>query len=296
MGYHDASLAKLHKFRKDLTDHRRIQHHIVIDTGQFLYPERNGSLGVYKGTEPISNFPFNYFYCTDLNDPVLFRGKSRCLKVKHHKLLLDVLSLGVCCNLFQIIYKIRFHPIDYFKTSITRHGMVCIRKGLHCSVVFNGDGLMAPTHGTLDDVLHIRNAIHITHFRMAMELHPLLSIRINTFFPEISNFFNATDISYGQLAVKTVNGGDTIQHQKSSGFYGSGKLLSLILACKKLNPDRICKIRYVKYKQDFFISQFTLFHRKNLSPYDHAADLSRDRFNGNDFAIKITSIEDIWII
>ena len=73
VGDHDASFAKLHKFRKHFLDHRCVEHHIVIDPGQLFDPERNRLLRVDKCAEAVRDLPALYFYSADLDDPVFLR-------------------------------------------------------------------------------------------------------------------------------------------------------------------------------------------------------------------------------
>ena len=54
--------------------------------------------------------------------------------------------------------------------------MESIGKGLTAAVVCDGDGSMAPGSRLLDDGLGIGQGIHITHGRVQMQLHTLLTL------------------------------------------------------------------------------------------------------------------------
>ena len=71
-----------------------------------------------------------------------------------------------------IAYQICLHTIDDLELII--YCMVGIRKGLHITMVCDGYSLVSPFHGTLYDVLDIRDTIHITHLGMAVKLHTLV--------------------------------------------------------------------------------------------------------------------------
>ncbi len=58
--------------------------------------------------------------------------------------------------------------------------MVGIRERLHITVIRNGNGFMAPFHGSSDNIFHFRDAVHITHFCMAVEFHPFLRAGVHT--------------------------------------------------------------------------------------------------------------------
>ena len=68
--------------------------------------------------------------------------------------------------------------------------MVSIRERLYISMVRNCNCLMSPFHGAFDNILDIRNTIHIAHLGMAMQLHTLINARIHANRCKIGAFFN----------------------------------------------------------------------------------------------------------
>ncbi len=99
----------------------------------------------------------------------------------------------------QVVHQIGFHPVDHLeKVLLVRvriprlfapvlfrlpqifPDMVGVRKGLHHAVIRDGDRRMPPLISPLDNIPGLRHAVHIAHFRMAMQLHPLAHTGIQT--------------------------------------------------------------------------------------------------------------------
>ena len=68
--------------------------------------------------------------------------------------------------------KITLHAENQLQVTALRR-IKAERKGLHYAMVGNRQSLVAPTDCLLDEALHRRQAIKLTHLRMAMQLNPL---------------------------------------------------------------------------------------------------------------------------
>ncbi len=87
MGNHNTALGKLQKLWQYLFDFRRIHNIFVTDACQLLYFVRNGLFGIDKGGKSVGNLSVLNLYCTDFNNPVLYRRKSCGLKVENYIIL-----------------------------------------------------------------------------------------------------------------------------------------------------------------------------------------------------------------
>ena len=222
-------LTELQKLRQNLFYHRGIHHVIVTDTCQFLNPKGNGSLRIYKSRKPVCNLPTGNFYCPDFYDFIVYRRKSCRLQVKYHIVPVQPLSFTICNHIFQIIYNIGFHPINNLKETarirILLSGflpfrlfrfpepfphMIGIGKCLNDAMVCNGNRRMPPLIGPLDQIFCIGHAVHITHLRMTMELHPFLLTVVHPAHRKITDLFHTCNRTYRQFIVKPVNSGHTL--------------------------------------------------------------------------------------
>ena len=81
-------------------------------------------------------------------------------------------------SVIHIIDKIALYAVKYF------YFIPCcvprIREGLGHAVIRNGNGGMSPANRLLDDLLCIRQRVHIAHFGVQVQLHTLDRRRILT--------------------------------------------------------------------------------------------------------------------
>ena len=144
-----------HKIQELLQHHlnaRRIHHHLVRNPGQLRNLKRDRYLGIDKGTEPLCDLPPLYFHCSDFYD-LIFDGTEPCgLKIKDNIHVIQGLSSLTHGHILQIVHKIAFHAIDYFKRVILIkpfQKMIGVRESLHHSMVCDRNRLMPPVIGSL---------------------------------------------------------------------------------------------------------------------------------------------------
>ena len=65
-----------------------------------------------------------------------------------------------------IVDKIPLHAVE--DLDLVPGGMPGVREGLGYAVIRDGNGGMAPADGLLDDLLRVRQGVHIAHFRVEM--------------------------------------------------------------------------------------------------------------------------------
>ena len=79
VSHHHTAFTELHKFRQNLLDDRRINHHGIIDGGQLLNTEGNRNLRIHKGGKTVGNLSPLNLHSADFNDAVILRTKARGL-------------------------------------------------------------------------------------------------------------------------------------------------------------------------------------------------------------------------
>ena len=103
---------------------------------------------------------------------------------------MQTLALIIGHDLLQIIYQISLHTIDDFEKILLVRilvsgfltfalfrlpqiipDMIGIGKTLYHAVICDGDGAMSPFISTFYDIFSFRDAVHITHFGMAVQFH-----------------------------------------------------------------------------------------------------------------------------
>ena len=89
--------------------------------------------------------------------------------------------------------------------------MIGVRERLDNAVVGDCQRLVSPGNGGADEILHIGHAVHVAHLRVAVQLHPFLGAGVHPPHPEIRDLLDAHHRTDGQLTVKFINGGDTLQ-------------------------------------------------------------------------------------
>ena len=225
MGHHDGSLAEFQKFRQHRIDHRRIQHHAVVNSRQLFDLERDGLVGVHEGAEFLSDLPVLHADGADLDDMVFHRGESRGLDVEHHEISSQALVLGIFHQLLHIVHQIALHAVDDLERIPLVQRVVSVGEGLDAAVVGDRDGRHPPGLGPLYDVFYLGHAVHIAHLRMAVELHPLDRAVIRTPALEILALFDARHGADGQFPVEAVDGGDALQLNKCPGLGGRLQIL-----------------------------------------------------------------------
>ena len=208
MRYHDCTFAKSHKLRKDFFNQRRIQHHIIINAGQLFNLIRNRNLWIYKGAEPVCDLLVLHFDRANLNDLIFQWAESGGLQIEYHIGICQCLSLWVGNQSLGIIHQVSFHTIDDFKIRILDLGMICLRESLYCAMICDGNSRMSPGICPCDNILHIGNAVHITHLCMAMQFHTLYRTVIHSAFCKIRNLFNTGHGTDGQVMVIFIYHGD----------------------------------------------------------------------------------------
>ena len=176
MGNHNTVLAKLHKLWQYDIHRRRCDNHIIPYRGELLNPERNRHLRIYKCGVSVHNLTTDDLHSTYFYDFILFRRKACCLYIKYHVFIIQRLPGCILHNILCIIDQICLHTVNDLEFVI--HRMVSVRECLNITVVCNGNGLVAPAHGTFHNILYVRYAIHVAHLGVTVKLNTLFGSSI----------------------------------------------------------------------------------------------------------------------
>ena len=175
------------------------------------------------------------------------------------------------------------------------HVVVGYGEALHHSVVGDGDGRVTPLVGPVHQHSRIGDSVHVAHFRVAVELHPLSGTVVLAGHSKIGNLLHPGQGADGQFMVKPVNGGDALDFQKGA-LLNIRHLCDLIVAQKHFYGHGIGKIRQVKHKNRFFIADFPAVHSQHLAPDNHLAHLLGDGLDGDGFLLEIPAVDDVGIV
>ena len=298
MGHHDGALAELQEPGQNLFDRRLLHHHLVADARQLLDLEGNRRPGIHKGAEPVRDLPLFHADRADLNDTVILGAKTRGLDVEDHISRVQALAPGVLHDILQVVYQIALHAVNDFEGVPLVQTVAGVRIGLHHAVIRHSDGRMAPGFGPLDDILHIGDAVHIAHLRMAVELHPLDLASVHAGRTEIRRLLDAHHSSYVQLIVKAVLGREPADlHKHALGnLFLQGFQICLILR-EHLDMDRVGIIRHSKSDDGSAAADLPLVPAGNLAMDHHLAHLSHQLHQIDDVGIvKVPSVQHVRII
>ena len=243
--HHDGSLAELQKPGQNLLNRGLSHDHLVIDAGQLLDFKRNRRLRIHKNAEFIRDLAFFHTDGSDLDNPVILRTEACGLNIKDHVRVIQALSSGVLHDILHIVYQIALQAVDHLKRISLIQTVAGIRIRLHHAVIRHGNGLMSPGLCPFDDILHVGDAVHIAHFRVAVKLHSFHLAVVHPGGTEIGGLLDACDRAYGQLIVKPVLGRQSLNAHKRSFFDFFLQICKLLrVPCEKLHPDGIRVIRH----------------------------------------------------
>ena len=318
--HHDRTLGKFQEFWQNFFYGLCIHNHAVIDTGQLFDFKWNRHLRIDKNGKAIHDGTLFHSNRTNLDDPVSHRTETGGFDIKHHIGIIQTLSPASGNHAFHIIHQIGFHTINYLKRRIHLFhlilcrfrviflvlfsviadniviGMISFREGLYYSMVCDRDGRMAPFVGAFYQNACIRNPIHITHFRMAVQLYSLFRTVIHPAGGKITDLPDTCKGTDGDLMVKLVDRSHTFQFQEDTFFDRSADLRHLFIVQKHFYGDRIRKVRDIEHIDRLLVSDFSGFHGSYLSADRNLSHLSGNRINGDGIVIKIPSIDHIWVV
>ena len=163
-------------------------------------------------------------------------------------------------------------------------------------MVSNGDGRMPPLISPFHNILCFRYPVHIAHFCMAMQFHPLSDAVVRPARCEIRYLFNAHDGTDGQFVIKLINHGHAFYFYKRTFGNALINFRHLIIAYKYFKGEGIRKIRNIIKKNGFFILNFPFIRFYDFSPDNHLPHFSDNIFDIHRCIIEIFSIYHIRVV
>ena len=320
MSHEHASPDEFRKSRKNLLSGSRIHHHLIGNGSQLSDSKRDRNFWIHKFREAIHDFSLSDFDGSDFNDPILERGKTGRLQVKNDILgILHPLPLLVCDDLFLIVHQVAFHPRydleEILPVRCLQSCLFCcflclfieifihmigIGQRLYHSMVGNSDPGHPPGIRPLNDVLDLRDPVHVAHLGMAVQLHPLIRRRIHSLYGEIRDLQDAGNGGDRHFLVKGVKTGNPFQLHKGSLFHLRLKFLILFFIHKDLDRNRVGKIGQVQNVEIFSGLGDAYVQGKNLSMDTDIHPRLRIQFTQRDdlsiefFAIQERRICALW--
>ena len=85
MGNQYTPFAKIQKLRQNVLDSRRVDDHVVADSGELLNFKGYRLPGIYKGAETVCDPCALHLNRADLNNPVRNRAETGRLQIEYHK-------------------------------------------------------------------------------------------------------------------------------------------------------------------------------------------------------------------
>ena len=165
-------------------------------------------------------------------------------------------SIGIFCInsivlRLAVADKITLHAENQLQITALRR-IKAERKGLHYTMIGNRQSLVAPTDCLLDQALHRRQAIKLTHLRMAMQLNPLDLGIIHALLLGIE-LHNAARHHAHLVKGKAVGCNITLQTQAHTGLQQIFKLIAFLarvaavtLVKTQLDENTACIIAHIK--------------------------------------------------
>ena len=243
-------------------------------------------------------------------------GKAGGLNIEHHiGLPHQGLSLLIDDNVPQVIHQVCLHTINDLEEILSvRIGvsrlfpfsflcfpqilphMIGIGERLCHAMIRDGNGRHAPFVCPFYNILRLGNTVHIAHLRMAVEFHPLADAVILAAGAEIGNFLDAHQRTDGQLVVKFIHHGHTLEFHKGAGFDAAGNLCHLVISGKQLDGHGVRKVCHVKDENGLFISDFPFIQIHNHAADSDFSHLSQNFIHAHGLALKVSAIEHIGVV
>ena len=163
-------------------------------------------------------------------------------------------------------------------------------------MIRDGNRLMSPVMGSSHQILHLGNAVHITHLCMTVKLHSLLRRRIISGFRKITNLFNSRDRTNRQLPVKFIKGSHSFDFKECPLLHIRKDIRKLVVTHEHFHHDGIRKVCHCIHNDCLLISNLTGIETDYLSTDGNLAHLCHYLTKFNRFLFKVSSIHQIWII
>ena len=168
-----ASVHEFQEFRQGVLQLGSILQHLVGDAGKADDLRRQAAVGVYKGLEPLGNLAVFQHHRADFRNGLPIHLQAGGFNIEADELIVQsAVSPAMDGDaVIHVVDEVSLHAVE--DLDLVPGGMPGVREGLGHAVIRDGNGGMAPADSLLDDLLRVRQGVHIAHFRVEMQLHPL---------------------------------------------------------------------------------------------------------------------------
>ena len=173
VGGQGPTVDEFQKFRQGILQLGGVLQHFIRDAGETDDLRRQAAVGVYEGLEPFADLAVFQHHRADFRNGLPIHLQAGGLNIEADEFVVQpAVPPAVDGNaVVHVVDKIPLHAIE--DLDLVPGGVPRVREGLGHTVIRDGNGGMAPADGLLDDLLRVRQGVHIAHFRVEMQLHAL---------------------------------------------------------------------------------------------------------------------------
>ncbi len=150
--------------------------------------------------------------------------------------------------------------------------------------------------GAFQQILYLRHAVHVAHFRMAVQLHTFLRRRIFAGLCKITDFADACHRRNNQLTVKFINIGHAFDFQERAHFYFAQYVGELVISDKQLDCDGIRKVSHREYDNRLLIANLTCLKTDHFPPERNLSHLAYYLAKLHRLVVKVASIDQVRVV
>ena len=168
MGSQGPTVDEFQKFRQGILQLGGVLQHFIRDAGETDDLRRQAAVGVYKGLEPFADLAVFQHHRADLRDGLPVHLQAGGFNIEADELIVQA-AVSPAVNgdaIVHVVDEVALHAVE--DLDLVPGGMPGVREGLGYAVIRDGNGGMAPADGLLDDLLRVRQGVHIAHFRVEM--------------------------------------------------------------------------------------------------------------------------------
>ena len=132
--------------------------------------------------------------------------------------------------------------------------MIGIRKRLNISMVSDGNGRHPPLIRSFDQVLALGYAVHIAHFRVAVQFDSLYLGIILSLLYDCGDLHDSLQRCDRDLLVKRIKNGRSLDLDPASLFQGTQQFINKRCGHKQFAIDRVRKVRQGEFDDRLLIS------------------------------------------
>ena len=174
--------------------------------------------------------------------------------------------------------------------------MVRVRERLDAAVIRDRECRHPPLLGTLYEVFHLGDTVHVAHLRVTVELHTLHRSIIHTLGREVLALFDADDGTDRELTVELVDRRDALDLDEVSFLDRRCRIFLLAFPEEHFDRDAVRKVRDIEDHEFVSAPELPLLRADHLAADHNLADLTVNIVNIYRIAFKIAPKQNIRIL